>query len=74
MATNRSACRGLLLQTRAIRLALLVVVGPGVWPATAFAIDPTKITASCAVSNSAKGPFSATDPVTLLTGTDLFVL
>ncbi len=73
MATNLSPCSGLLVRAGAIRLALLVVVGSAGWPATASAIDPTKITASCAVSNSAKGPFSATDPVTLLTGTDLFV-
>jgi len=43
------------------------------WPGAARAIDTSKITASCKVSNSPAGPFSATGHVTLLTDTDLFV-
>src|SRR5690349_18505809 len=45
-----------------------------IWPSAAFGVDTTKITAQCFVSNSgAKGSFSATNPVTLLVNTDLFI-
>ena len=74
MAMNLSPCSGLLLRVGIIRLAMLAVVGLAGWPAPAFAIDPTKITATCAVSNSSNGPFSATNKVTLLTETNLFVV
>jgi hypothetical protein len=52
---------------------LSLIALAAVFPSISFAVDPSKIIASCGVSTSRTGPFTSSGTLKLLGGSDLFV-